>query len=136
MAFEAFDKAKVKGYEKWTDIAVNFRNLINIAVNDTPKDTIVYFLHHSEIADDGTYKAKTLGKMLDTQLVVEGLFSIVLYTRVENGGYYFITNSDGSTTAKSPMDMFDYKIPNDLKMVDTTIREYYGFNQIAQQIAS
>jgi len=128
MAFESFDKAKIKGYDKWTDIAVNFRNLVKTAISDTPKDTIVYFLHHSEVADDGAYKAKTLGKMLDSQLVIEGLFSIVLYTRVDNTGHWFITNSDGTNTAKSPMEMFEPKIPNDLKMVDSTIREYYGFD--------
>lgn len=128
MAFEAFDKAKLKGYDKFTDIAVNFRNLISTAIRETSKDTVVYFLHHDEMAEDGSRKAKTLGKMLDNQLVVEGLFSIVLYTKRDADGYWFITNSDGSNSAKSPMDMFDMKIPNDLKKVDSIIRDYYGMN--------
>lgn len=135
MAFESFDKAKVTGYGKFTDIAVNFRNLIKTAIEKTPPDCIIYFLHHSELADDGTYKAKTLGKMLDTQLVVEGLFSIVLYTAVDSQGHWFITNTDGTNTAKSPMDMFEQKIPNDLKFVDETIREYYGFKKPVLQEA-
>ena len=129
MAFEAFDKVNQRGYDKFTEIAVNFKNLVTTAITGTPKDTIVYFLHHCEVGEDGNYKAKTLGKMLDNQLVLEGLFTIVLYTKVDPEGYWFITNSDGTLSAKSPMDMFPKRIPNDLKMVDMTIREYYGLNE-------
>ena len=132
MAFESFDKVNQRGYDKFTEIAVNFKNLVTTAICQTPKDCIIYFLHHSELADDGTLKAKTLGKMLDNQLVLEGLFTIVLYTKVDAEGYWFITNSDGTLSAKSPMDMFPKRIPNDLKMVDATIREYYGLNEEEQ----
>jgi len=107
---------------------LNFKSLIDCAIKGTSPDTIIYFLHHTELSDDGRLKAKTLGKMLDNQLTVEGLFSIVLLCQVEGTEHYFITNSDGSNPAKSPMEMFEMKIPNDLKMVDTTIREYYEFN--------
>lgn len=125
MAFESFDHAKDTGYGKFTNMALNFRNLINHVVTNVPDDVIVYFLHHTELSEDGKLKAKTLGKMLDNQLTVEGLFSIVLLCQVEGSEHYFITNSDGSNPAKSPMDMFELKIDNDLKMVDSTIREYY-----------
>ena len=126
MAFESFEHAKETGYGKFTNMALNFRSLIDTAIRKTPDDCIVYFLHHTELSDDGRIKAKTLGKMLDNQLTLEGLFSIVLLCQVEGSEHYFITNSDGSNPAKSPMDMFEQKIPNDLKMVDQTIREYYG----------
>lgn len=125
MVFESFDHAKEKGYDKFTNIALNFRNLIDFIIKKLPDDVIVYLLHHTELADDGKIKAKTLGKMLDNQLTLEGLFSIVLLCQVEGLEHYFITNSDGTNSAKSPMDMFETKIDNDLKMVDTTIREYY-----------
>lgn len=128
MAFESFDHAKETGYGKFTNMALNFRNLIDFIVRKVPDDVIVYMLHHTELTDDGKIKAKTLGKMLDNQLTVEGLFSIVLLCQVEGSEHYFITNSDGSNPAKSPMDMFELKIDNDLKYVDTTIREYYGMN--------
>ena len=104
---------------------MNFRNLINFVIAQTPPDCIVYFLHHIEQAEGGRLKAKTIGKMLDEKLTVEGLFSIVLLCRANDGKYSFITQSDGFTTAKSPMDMFETEIDNDLKMVDTTIREYW-----------
>lgn len=125
MAFESFDHAKDTGYSKFTNMAVNFKSLIDWIIKRTPEDCIVYMLHHTELAEDGRIKAKTLGKMLDNQLTIEGMFSIVLLCQTEGSEHYFITNSDGSNPAKSPMDMFEMKIPNDLKLVDTTIREYW-----------
>ena len=127
MAFESFDHAKETGYGKFTNMALNFRNLIDFIIRSTPDDVIVYMLHHTEVTEDGKLKAKTLGKMLDNQLTVEGLFSIVLLCQVEGTEHYFLTNSDGTNPAKSPMEMFEFKIDNNLKMVDETIREYYEF---------
>lgn len=127
LAFEFFNRAKETGYQKFTDIALNFRNLIQFIIDQTPEDVIVYFLHHTESAEDGRLKAKTIGKMLDEKLTVEGLFSIVLLCRAEKDRHYFVTQSEGYSTAKSPMDMFPAEIDNDLKMVDSTIREYYEF---------
>ena len=134
IAFEFFDHAKETGYKKFTDMAFNFYDLIKFIMTNTPEDTIVYFMHHTEIGNDGKLKAKTSGKMLDDQLTVEGLFSIVLYCTVEGTNHLFITNSDGTNPAKSPMDMFDIKIDNDLKLVDTTIREYYGWNTESEAV--
>ena len=125
MAFDMFDRAKETGYTKFTDMALSFKNLIDYVIRSTPPDVIVYFLHHVEKTEDGRTKAKTTGKMLDTHLTVEGLFSIVLLAKTDGFGYKFITQSDGSTTAKSPMEMFDKEIDNDLKFVDTKIREYW-----------
>lgn len=125
MAFESFDHAKETGYGKFTNMALNFRNLIDFVVRGTPDDVIVYFLHHTEMTDGGKVKAKTLGKMLDNQLTVEGLFSIVLLCTTEGSEHYFLTNSDGTNPAKSPMDMFELRIDNDLKAVDAAIREYW-----------
>lgn len=129
LTFEFFDKAKEVGYNKFTDIALNFTNLIKFVINKTPDDYIVYFLHHIETNELGKVKAKTIGKMLDEKLTLEGLFSIVLMCKTDGKDYYFETQSDGNNTCKSPMDMFEPKIENDLKMVDTTIREYYEFNE-------
>lgn len=129
MAFESFEHAKELGYGKFTNMALNFKDLIDFIIKKTPDDCIVYMLHHTELADNGKLKAKTLGKMLDNQLTVEGLFSIVLLCQIEGSEHFFITNSDGTNPAKSPMDMFEMRIDNDLKMVDTKIREYYGLNQ-------
>lgn len=129
LAFEFFDRANETGFNKFTDMAVNFRNLIHYVIMKTPPDVIVYFLHHTEQTQDGKLKAKTIGKMLDEKLTVEGLFSIVLLAQAKKDSYVFVTQSQGYSTAKSPMDMFPPEIDNDLKMVDDTIREYWGLTQ-------
>lgn len=124
LAFEMFDRAKETGYGKFTDIAVRFRNMLKYVAEGTSDDTIVYLMHHTEKDDTGKLKAKTVGKMLDNQLTVEGLFSIVLLTDMADGTYRFITN--GLPPAKSPIGMFEQSIDNDLAAVDKTIREYWG----------
>ena len=132
MAFSLFDRANEVGYKKFIDAAVDFYNLVQTVIKLTSDDTIVYFLQHIERDDAGRIKAKTAGKMLDNQLTLEGLFSIVLLCEAKGEEHYFITQSDGTSTAKSPMGMFEsLKIDNDLKMVDDTIRKYYEFEKEA-----
>lgn len=126
LCFESFAKAKEMGYGKYTDMALHFYDLVQFVIRQTPPDVIVYFLHHTETAENtGKIKAKTMGKMLDNQLTLEGLFSIVLMCFTDGKKHLFITQSDGKTTAKSPMDMFPAEIDNDLKAVDQAIRAYY-----------
>ena len=128
MVNEFFDRAKDTGYQKYTDIGLHFRNLIHHINQNIPDDVIVYFLHHTELdSNTGKTKAKTVGKMLDNYLTLEGCFNIVLQAVADGKDHYFITQSDGSNTAKSPEEMFAVKIANDLAYVDSTIREYYGF---------
>lgn len=129
MCFESFARAKDAGYGKYTDFALHFYNLVQFIIRQTPSDVIVYFLHHTETdSNTGKVKAKTMGKMLDNQLTLEGLFSIVLFCQTDGKKHSFITQSDGYTTAKSPMEMFPEVMDNDLKTVDQTIREYYQLN--------
>ena len=128
LCFEMFAKAKETGYNKFTDMALHFYDLIQTVIRDTPPDVIVYFLHHIETNGEGKIKAKTIGKMLDEKLTIEGLFSIVLLCQTDGARHEFITQSDGTTTAKSPMEMFPPKTDNDLKRIDEIIREYYGID--------
>ena len=131
MAFEYMHRAKEKGFEKFTDIGANFFNLTQTAVA-LPDDKIVYFLFHIERTKDGNEKCKTIGQLLDEKITLEGLFTIVLKTVVLLDGnnqrqFCFATVNNGSDTVKTPMGMFaEPLIPNDLKAVDTVIREYYG----------
>lgn len=130
LCFESFAKAKEIGYGKFTDMALHFYNLVQFVIRQTQQDVIVYFLHHTETdGNTGKVKAKTMGKMLDNQLTLEGLFSIVLMAYTDGKKHTFITQSDGFTTAKSPMEMFPVEIDNDLKAVDQAIREYYELNK-------
>lgn len=126
MAFQNFRMAKQAGFGKFTDMAVNFEGLLE-AANRTDSDTIVYFLMHPDYDETGRMKPKSIGKMLDNQLTIEGMFPIVLLAENGEDGYHFVTKSDGTNPVKAPMGMFeDAVIPNDLKAVDDAIREYYG----------
>lgn len=131
MSFEQMDRAKETGYQKFTEMALNFSGLVR-NIQKLPDDVIVYFLMHTETTDSGKIKAKTVGKMIDSQITLEGLFTIALLCGTDGKDHWFDTQSDGFTTAKSPMEMFDtMRIPNDLKAVDTTIREYYELKKPA-----
>jgi hypothetical protein len=126
MVNEFMRTAKVAGYQKYTDMAVNFNSLVAQA-SQLANDKIVYFLGHSDLKDDGTEHFKTIGKMLDNYVTVEGKFTIVLKTVVQDGKYYFSTHNSGQDTVKSPLGMFaENYVDNDLKAVDAIIREYYG----------
>ncbi len=128
MVDEYMRNAKITGYQKYTDIAKHFFDLLETARN-LPDNKIIYFIGHSEQADDGREHFKTIGKMLDNTVTIEGKFSIVLKTVVKDGKYYFSTQNSGQDTVKSPMGMFDEPyIENDLKAVDAAIRRFYEQN--------
>ena len=129
MQFEAFQYAKVKGYDKFVDMAQSFEQLLEAAMG-TDEDTIVYVLHHPQFADDGTSKPQTIGRMLDNQLNVEGLFPIVIECTVRDGRHVFVTENDGTNIAKAPFEMLPAVMDNDLKAVDTAIREYWQLKPI------
>jgi len=129
MANEFMRRSSELGYQKFTDIANNFWTLINSITNDLPFDVIVYFLMHTDTDENGNEKAKTIGKLLDEKICIEGMSSIVLKTAVKDGVYTFTTQNNGHDTVKSPLGMFPtYEIENDLKKVDTTIREYWDLD--------
>jgi len=119
-------RAMEKGYDKFTEMAKGYYDVID-AVRKLPEQKRVYFLSHSERDNFGNVKAKTIGKLLDEKVTVEGLFTIVLKTVVTENNYFFQTRNSGQDTVKSPMDMFteDF-IPNDLAIVDKAVCDYYG----------
>lgn len=126
MVNEMFDRASEKGYDKFTDIAKNFRDLIHFINDSVPEDVIVYFLHHSETGADGREKCKTIGKMLEEKLTIEGMFDVVIYC----ADHKFYTQANEISTAKTPEEMFeDIEIPNDLALVDKAIRDYWNLNE-------
>lgn len=129
MASEFVRKAMEKGYDKFSIMAQNAWNLLTTC-NSLRAGLKVYFLNHEEETQTGKRKMKTIGRMLDDKLTPEGLSSIVLYSELftekdKANKYVFSTQSDGSTNAKSPLDMFPRLIPNDLSLVSRRIDEYY-----------
>jgi len=128
MANEFMRRAKEQGYQKFTDIGLNFWNLVKL-IETLPAEKVVYFLGHVDVDTFGNTKFKTIGKMLDEKITVEGMFTIVLRTHVQDGRFFFSTLNDGTDTVKAPIGMFsDQYIDNDLAVVDATIREYYGLS--------
>lgn len=125
MANEFMRRANERGYDKFIEIA---RHAWDIAecVRNLPSDVIVYILCHTDRDDEGNEKIKTIGKLLDEKICLEGMSTIVLKTNVSDGKYSFLTQNNGKDTTKSPAGMFpSYAIDNDLKYVDDKIRNYY-----------
>jgi hypothetical protein len=129
MAFEFMRRAKENGYGKFADLGVNLGKVLDAAKN-TRSDLKVYFLWHPEEEKETGFKMKTVGKMVDDYLTLEGLFTVILYTKVTKGNdnkvkYEFVTNHDGYYPSKSPIGMFkDLYVSNDLGVVSETIDKY------------
>ena len=131
LSFPWLRRIKEKGWEKFEDIQSDYFNIIQ-ACDYMADDVTVYFLSHTTTDENGNEKIKTIGKMLDERIQIEGMFTICLKTSVQDGKYYFLTQNSGRDTVKSPMGMFDsYAIDNDLKYVDTRIRNYYRIGEHA-----
>ena len=126
LAFEFMDRAKESGYGKYGDFGVHLHKVLNAGVKSRA-DLSLFYLWHPE--DTNSYKMKTVGKMIDDYITVEGLFTTALMTKVSKADnkikYEFVTNNDGFIPAKSPIGMFEsLYIPNDLGLVLDKIREY------------
>ena len=125
MANQFMRRCKEKGYDKFSEIGNSFWDLLNY-ITDLRDDLNVYVMQHTEESEN-KIKAKTIGKMLDNVITLEGLFTIVLRTSVEDGKYFFSTQNNGYDTVKSPMGMFESTmIENDLKIVNDKIKEFYN----------
>lgn len=125
MQFDNFARAGDSGYQKFTDIAVSFERLLEAAMA-TDENTVVYFLHHPDEDERGNVRPKSVGKMLNEKLCIEGLFPIVIGCEVRDGRHVFSVEPDERGIAKAPMGMFEKDVfENDLKAVDAAIREYW-----------
>ena len=123
------DRRAEKGFQKFVDIGGVGFDVVRLAAELQP-NVRVYVLAHTDTSESGVTKIKTLGRMLDEKIVIEGLFTTVLKTYVENGKFYFTTQNSGSDTVKSPMGLFSSNlIENDLNAVDTAICDYYGLEK-------
>lgn len=117
-------------FNLYNEIGDHFWGLIEFVKNKLPDNKIVYFMMHEDKNDFGDVKPKTIGKLLDEKVCIEGMFTIALRCMSDNSKHFFKTQSDGSDICKTPIEMFaDKEIDNDLKIVDTTIREYYELNK-------
>lgn len=117
-------------FNLYNEIGDHFWGLIEFVKNKVDDDKIVYFIMHEDKNDFGDVRPKTIGKLLDDKVCIEGMFTIALRCMSDNSKHFFRTQSDGSDICKTPLGMFeDKEIDNDLKAVDTVIREYYELNK-------
>lgn len=124
-------KSGSSSFDLYNDIADAFWGLLRFIQDDLPEDVIVYLLMHEATSDYGETKLRTIGKLLDEKVCVEGMVSIALRCMVEGDRHYFRTQSSGMDISKSPEGLFDsLEIENDLKAVDTRIREYWGLSPL------
>lgn len=129
MGNEFMRRAFERGYDKFTEIARHAWDVVD-KVRTLPNDVIVYILCHTDTDTEGIERLKTIGKLLDEKIFLEGMSTIVLKTNVSDGQYTFLTQNNGKDTVKSPAGMFpSYAIENNLKYVDEKIRNYYGIGE-------
>lgn len=124
-------KSGSSSFDLYNDIADSFWALLWFIQNDLPEDVIVYILMHENTSDYGETKLRTIGKLLEEKVCIEGMVTICLRCMVEEDRHYFRTQSSGMDISKSPEGLFDsLEIENDLKAVDTRIREYWGLSPL------
>lgn len=127
-------KGGASQFDLYNDIGYLIWDLIMFIKNQLPEDVIVYCMMHEETNDYGDTKPKTIGKLLDQKVCIEGLSSIVLRCASEGKSHFFLTHTDGGDVTKTPEGLFEQdRIDNDLKAVDTAIRDYYGMNEENQE---
>lgn len=128
LAEEFLQRSGEKGFSKFTELAVHAREVIR-AAQDIPFHIRVYLTWHTEIDDHGIVKAKTIGKLLNEKITIEGLFTIVLRAQRLNGIYQFSTQANNDV-CKSPFEMFSQEfIDNDIDFVDKSICDFYGIGE-------
>lgn len=126
MANEFMSRALERGYDKFSEIGKHAYDLLKL-LPTLREDLDVFILTHSESNEQGKMKIKTIGKMLDEKITIEGMYAMVLQTELTNGHYNFITQGDARHIAKSPMGMFEERnIPNDLAFVKQKMTTYYN----------
>lgn len=126
---EFMKNASIKGYDKYNDIANNFFNLIN-GIKNIEGGKTVYLVMHEDTDEDGNIKPKTIGKLLDDKVNIQGMFTVCIRAMYENGNYIFRLKTNGQDCVKTPFGMFeDDQMENDLKKFDEVVREYYELDK-------
>lgn len=127
LSYEFIKRASERGFDKFSDMANHGWSTMNACTTGTRPSLTIFILAHSDIDVSGRSKLKTIGKMLDEKITLEGLFTTVLHSRIVDGEYLFQTQDDGDFLAKSPMGMFEeFLIPNDLLVVKEAVENYFN----------
>ena len=126
---EFMNKSSIKGYDKYNELANNFWNLIN-GIKNIEGGKTVYLIMHEDCDENGNVKPKTIGKLLDDKVNIQGMFTICIRSMYENGQYIFRLKTNGQDCVKTPFGMFEEEfMENDLKAFDKVVREYYELDK-------
>lgn len=129
MRGHALPKGGSSSFDLYNDIADSFWSLMRCVVQDLPEDVVVYVIMHEETSDYGETKLKTIGKLLNEKVCIEGMATICIRCLTDGDGrHFFRTQNSGSDVSKSPEEMLPLEMENDLKAVDDAIRAYYGLD--------
>jgi hypothetical protein len=130
---EFMNKSSVKGFDKYNEMGNNFFNLIN-GIKNIEGGKTVYLIMHEDTDDEGNVKPKTIGKLLDDKVNIQGMFTICIRSMFDNGNYIFRLKTNGQDCVKTPIGLFEEEqIENDLKLVDDKIREYYELDKESEE---
>jgi hypothetical protein len=124
-------RAYETGFEKFTDLGRQIYDILDFA----RKSRINWFiLMHSENEYDAMgvmqTKVQTLGKLLDRQVNIPSLFTVMLFPvaikdpLTEKVSFHFRTRTNGNDVTKAPHGMFEELIPNDYGLVLEAVEKY------------
>ena len=126
---EFMNKTSVKGFDKYNEMGNNFFKLIN-GIKNIEGGKVVYLIMHEDTDENGNVKPKTIGKLLDDKVNIQGMFTICIRSMFENGNYIFRLKTNGQDCVKTPFGMFEAEeMENDLKAFDNVVREYYDLDK-------
>ena len=126
---EFMAKSSIKGFDKYNELANNFWNLIQ-GIKNVKGGKTVYLIMHEDSDEDGNVKPKTIGKLLDDKVNIQGMFTVCIRSMFENGNYIFRLKNNGQDCVKTPIGMFEEEeMENDLKKLDEVVREYYDLDK-------
>ena len=129
---EFMNKSSIKGFDKYNEIGSHFFELIN-GIKNIEGGKTVYLIMHEDTDENGNVKPKTIGKLLDDKINIQGMFTICIRSMFENGNYIFRLKTNGQDCVKTPFGMFeDEQMENDLKAFDKVVREYYELDKIEE----
>ena len=130
---EFMNKSSIKGFDKYNELANNFWNLIN-GIKNIEGGKTVYLIMHEDTDENGNVKPKTIGKLLDDKVNIQGMFTICIRAMFDNGNYIFRLKTNGQDCVKTPFGMFENEtMENDLKAFDQVVREYYELDKVEKK---
>ena len=133
LAHEFMNRVSERGFDKYSELAFHAWSVIK-ALTETRDDLHCFVLTHSDTDQQGNMKIKTIGRLLEDKITLEGMFTCCLFSMIVDGEYKFLTNSDGIRLSKSPLGMFEEQfIDNDLTIVIEKMNEYYNYEVLSEE---